>query len=202
MPVDTLACPSWCVVHRLADPAEPGDQGTHYGRTFWVALNEDEAVEQGVTPGVLVQLTAYDADGERSTGIDLVDPSGTAAEMTSAEARALAAILISGADMRSLPASDGCPSWCEDHHPDLPPDGGIELYRGMVHYGPAMTMTASGPALSGVLVKVQVSVRGEGDRQERDLALAIAHAVTGATSAQAYMIATNLLDVADLCDAG
>ncbi|WP_216910299.1 DUF6907 domain-containing protein [Nocardia noduli] len=111
--VVVLACPSWCAMHRGPDPDEPGDGGMHYGQELSVPI--EEIMEVGVGARIFVQLNAHDLEGQRQTVIDLVDPYGHSAELAVDEARAVADVLVRGADLWSRTPSTAVV--CLSHQP-------------------------------------------------------------------------------------
>ncbi len=192
--VVVLACPSWCVVHRGPDPDEPGHGGAHYGHELSVPI--EEIVEVGVEVRIFVQMNAHDMDGQRHTVIDLVDPHGYNAELTVAEARAVADILVRGADLWSVtPLTAGvCPPWCVSHtSPDV-----VDIDDAIIHRSEPMTVVASGPTLSGFPIEVEMCVLDREDGRELDLVVSLGGTRTGVTSAEACKIAAHLLSAADL----
>ncbi|MFD0366251.1 DUF6907 domain-containing protein [Nocardia sp. GCM10030253] len=108
-----FSCPAWCVDHRDPHPGDPEDGGTHSGPE--VAINLDDPLEFDTTRQAWIQSTAHDRDGRRHCLIGLVDPHGVTVELSAADARMVAHILIRGADLRSAPVDGDCPSSCLGH---------------------------------------------------------------------------------------
>ncbi|WP_420845270.1 DUF6907 domain-containing protein [Nocardia arizonensis] len=191
-----FSCPSWCVDHRDPVPGDPGDGGAHYGPELMLIL--DDTREPDLPRQVRIQVAAHDRDGRRRGLIGLVDPCGMAVELSPADARDVAAILLRGADLRLAPAEGTCPVWCLGHTAS-PGDGFDTIVE---HRGPFMAVLPSESRAGGVMVSVRVTAIDEQDSREVCLELVVRSIATELTGADACRIAAHLLNSADQIDGG
>nr|WP_157573795.1 hypothetical protein [Nocardia jejuensis] len=157
---------------------------------------------QSTIPVVFVQANAHDRHGVRVSWIDLVMPSREHAELTLAQARQVADVLIAGGDswdadkctVRTCPPQC-CPSWCEQH------DEAIDPSADRWHGGPVCAVPVAGPKLSGADVQVRLCAKDIRRRRQVSVGLTVWNdTVTELTGPQARRLAAALLNVADdLC---
>ncbi|WP_405180858.1 DUF6907 domain-containing protein [Nocardia sp. NBC_01377] len=191
-----FSCPSWCVDHRGALPGDPPGGGAHYGPE--VAVNLYDQLEFDTTRQVWIQSSAHDREGHRQCLIGVIDPHGVGVELSTADARRAARILILGADLVLAPADGACPSWCLGHS-----EVGHELGLAAVeHRGPFMVVRHPHPYTCGVAIAVRVSAFDFDDRREVCLELITHGLATDLTGSEACKIAAHLLNAADQIDAG
>lgn len=185
-----LSCPPWCVEHSARDV----DAGRRTHRGPELVTEVAEVVFIGVVRKVIVRLCARDRAESRQCFIELVDPHGAVVELTVADARAVANMLIRSADLRLGPAEGLCPSWCEGHRqpaPDCPEDG-------LEHWGPYLAIVVPGRGGFGVTIGTRVSAFDENGSRRVSLYMVVQSIATELEGDEACKLIAHLLDCSDL----
>lgn len=186
-----LSCPPWCVEHSARDVVDLGCR-THKGPALVTEVAE--VVFIGVVREVVVRLCVRDRAESRQCFVELVDPDGAVVELTVAEARTVANLLVRSADVRLEPAAGPCPPWCEGHRqPDIDdPEDGLE------HRGPYLAIVVPGRDGLGVTIGARVSAFDESGSRRVSLCMVVQSIETVLEGDEACKIAAHLLDCSDL----
>lgn len=186
-----ISCPSWCVAHVARDADEAEGCRTHRGPELIVELAE--VVFVGVARTVVVRLCARDSAGSRQYFIELVDPNSAIVTLTIVEARAVANMLIRGADLVLEPVDGPCPSWCQDHRPPASddPEDGLE------HRGPYLAIVAAGRDGRGVAFGVRVAAFDDDGSRRVALYMLVQSIATELQGDEACKIVAHLLELTE-----
>ncbi len=117
-------------------------------------------------------------------------------ELTAAEARRGAKMLIDAADVRLISAEGECPSWCLEHTDPDPDDPDGER----VHQAPSRVMVVAGVHEPSVALGVRVCAFDEEDGRRVSLHILVQAVATELRAAEACKLSAHLLDCADLAE--
>lgn len=191
--VVNISCPSWCVTHGARDSDEAEGDRTHRGSGLIVELAE--VVFVGVTRTVVVRLCARERAGGRQNFIELVDPHSAIVTLTVAEARAVANMLIRGADLLLEPFDGPCPSWCQEHRQ---PDSD-DREDSLEHRGPFLAIVAAGRDGLGAAIAVRVAAFDD-DPRRASLYMVVHSIATELQGEEACKLVAHLLELTELAE--